>query len=78
MSRQGTRTAAILLEPESFAEKNGALEGAPPPAALPIGELLAGNVLSYVVPCKSDLGLMLGPAGLLSDTASERQTAAAR
>jgi uncharacterized protein (DUF58 family) len=75
--RQGTRTAAVLLEPESFAPPLAA-PGTHAPAKLPVDELLAGNVLTYVVPCKSDLGLVLGPAGLVGDSAPERQTVAVR
>jgi uncharacterized protein (DUF58 family) len=68
--RQGTRTAAILLEPESF--------GAPAGTSMPVNELLAGNILTYQVPCQSDIGLMLGPAGLVGESAPERQTTAVR
>jgi len=77
LMRQGTRAAAVLLEPDSFATANG---HAPPAdeTGLPIDELLAGNVLSYVVPAKSDISLMLGPAGLAADAAPERQRVAVR
>ena len=76
--QQGTRTSAVLLDPDSFAGTCGRLPGAVEGASLPIDELLAGNVLTYVVPCGSDIGLMLGPSGLIGDSAPERQNAAAR
>jgi len=77
LMRQGTRAAAVLLEPGSFATANG--QTAPiETAGLPIDELLAGNVLTYVVPAQSDISLMLGPAGLAADAAPERQRVAVR
>jgi uncharacterized protein (DUF58 family) len=75
--RQGTRTAAVLLDAETFAQASGDTTGSAAASPLPTDELLAGNILSYVVPAKSDLGLMLGPAGIIGDSATERQTAAA-
>jgi uncharacterized protein (DUF58 family) len=71
--RQGTRASAVLLDPESFAGAGERPQGAPEGASLPIDELLAGNVLTYVIPCRSDIGLMLGPGGLVGDSAPERQ-----
>jgi len=77
LMRQGTRTSAVLLEPGSFATAGG--QPAPADAEqLPIDELLAGNVLTYVVPAESDISLMLGPAGLAADAAPERQRVAVR
>jgi uncharacterized protein (DUF58 family) len=77
LMRQGARAAAVLLEPGSFATANG--QPAPiETAGLPIDELLAGNVLTYVVPAQSDISLMLGPAGLAADAAPERQRVAVR
>jgi uncharacterized protein (DUF58 family) len=76
--RQGTRTAAIILDPESFTQPGDRPVGAAEGTRLPIDELLAGNVLTYVVLCKSDLGLMLGPAGLVGDSTPERQAVAVR
>jgi uncharacterized protein (DUF58 family) len=75
--RQGTRASAVLLDPESFAGAGERPQGAPEGASLPIDELLAGNVLTYVIPCRSDIGLMLGPGGLVGDSVPERQKAAA-
>jgi len=71
LTRQGTRAAAVVLDPESF----GASNGSEPP---PIETLLAANILTYGVPCGSDISLMLGPAGLLGEPAPERQRAAVR
>ncbi len=68
--RQGTRAAAVLLDPQSF--------GAPEGSTLPIDELLSGNVLTYVVPNTSDISLMLGPAGVVGGATAERQTVAVR
>jgi len=68
--RQGARAAAVLLEPGSFG-----LDGTPP---LPLEELAASNVLTYVVPCGSDISLMLGPAGLAAISAPERRMAGVR
>ena len=77
LTRQGTRTSAVLLEPGSFATANGQTAAADA-QQLPIDELLAGNVLTYVVPAESDISLMLGPAGLAADAAPERQRVAVR
>jgi uncharacterized protein (DUF58 family) len=77
LMRQGTRASAVLLEPGSFAQA----AGEPTPIVeerLPIDELLAGNVLTYVVPAESDISLMLGPAGLAAEAAPERQRVAVR
>jgi len=75
--RQGTRTAAVLLEPGSFATANGQTAAADA-QQLPIDDLMAGNVVTYVVPAESDISLMLGPAGLAADAAPERQRVAVR
>jgi hypothetical protein len=66
------------LDPATFAAEDALAAGASTVNTMPIDQLLAGNVLSYVVPCKSDLGLMLGPAGLIGDSAPEHQTVAVR
>jgi uncharacterized protein (DUF58 family) len=54
--RHGARAAAVLLDPESFGSKGH--------AQLPLAELAASNVLTYTVRCRSDISLMLGPAGV--------------
>jgi hypothetical protein len=75
--RQGTRAAAILLEPDSFAQANGeAVDPGGP--GLPTDELLAGNVATYIVPAQSDISLMLGPAGMVAGAAPERHSVVAR
>jgi uncharacterized protein (DUF58 family) len=68
--QQGTRAAVVLLDRGSF--------GAEEPEALPLEGLAAIGVPAYIVPCGSDLSLMLGPAGLAADGTSDRQLAAAR
>jgi hypothetical protein len=60
----------VLLDPESFGGSEGTKQ--------PIDELLAGNVLTYVVPAESDISLMLGPAGLAGEATPERQKVAVR
>lgn len=59
LARQGTRVAVVLLDPHGF---GGSV------APLPLDSLLASNVLTYVVRAGSDLGLMLGPAGVAGDS----------
>ena len=68
--QQGTRAAVVLLDAESF----GA-EGRP---ALPLEALSALGVPAYVVRGGSDISLMLGPAGLATESTPERQKAVAR
>jgi uncharacterized protein (DUF58 family) len=68
--QQGTRAAAVLLDRGSFGE-----EATEP---LPLEGLAAIGVPAYIVPCGSDLSLMLGPAGLATDGTSDRQLTAAR
>ncbi len=63
--QQGARAAAIILEPESFGNSG---------VALPLEALSASGVLTYVVPCRSDLSLMLGPAGLAGAAAERHWT----
>jgi uncharacterized protein (DUF58 family) len=54
--QSGARAAAVLLDAESFGRAaNG---------RLPVESLIAANVVAYRVPARSDLALMLGPAGL--------------
>lgn len=69
--QQGTRTAAVLLEPDSFA----VVDEPPETAQLPLQALAASGVLTYVVRAGSDLSLMLGPAGIVSG-GPERQVTA--
>jgi len=73
LARQGTRTAVVLLEPHSFGG---------PATPLPLDSLLASNVITYVMRARSDIGLMLGPAGVAGDPSGEglpqRQKAGAR
>jgi hypothetical protein len=75
--RQGTRASAILLDGDSFAEASGGTVDADGPG-LPIDELVAGNVATYVVPAKSDISLMLGPAGMAAGVVAERERVVVR
>ena len=81
--QQGTRAAAVLLDAESFREASPADERTPRAAAVGVGEpaekrtlpvqhLLAAGVLTYVVPARSDISLMLGPAGMAGMETAER------
>lgn len=57
LGHQGARTASVILDPATFAaEDRGPLPGR---------ALAAAGVTSYVVSCGDDIGLMLGPAGLV-------------
>jgi uncharacterized protein (DUF58 family) len=67
LTRQGTRSVAVLLEPHSFGG---------PQTDLPTDALLASNVLTYVVRGKSDIGLMLGPGGVVGDGPAQRRRVA--
>lgn len=68
--QQGTRAAVVLLDAASFGAR-----GRPP---APLQELAAIGVPVYMVRSGSDISLMLGPAGLATDTALDRPLAAAR
>ena len=68
--QQGTRAAVVLLDADSF----GA-EGSTP---LPLDDLSAIGVPAYVVRCGADISLMLGPAGMATESAPERRKAALR
>lgn len=68
LARQGARAAVILMEPGTFGE---------PAASLPLDSLLASNILTYVVRAGSEIGLMLGPAGLASGGYPQRQAVGA-
>jgi uncharacterized protein (DUF58 family) len=67
---QGARAAVVLLDPESFGEKSA--------GPLPVEELTTSGVVTYIVRAGSDLGLMLGPSGIVADGTPERQMAAVR
>jgi uncharacterized protein (DUF58 family) len=69
LARQGTRIAVVLLEPHSFGGPN---------LPLPLDSLLASNVLTYVVRARSDIGLMLGPAGVTGENLPQRQKVGVR
>jgi uncharacterized protein (DUF58 family) len=69
LARQGTRIAVVLLEPHSFGG---------PDVPLPLDSLLASNVLTYVVRAASDIGLMLGPAGVTGDNLPQHQKVGVR
>ncbi len=66
--QQGARAAAIVLEPQSFGGEGD----------LPVVPLTAAGVLTYVMRCGSDIGLMLGPAGVVGETGAERHKVGAR
>jgi uncharacterized protein (DUF58 family) len=66
--QQGTRAAVVLLEAESF--------GAEERPGLPLEGLTAIGVPTYVVRSGSDISLMLGPAGMVTEAAPERHRAA--
>ena len=68
--QQGTRAAVVLLERGSF--------GAEETDELPLEGLSAIGVPTYVVRGGSDISLMLGPAGMVTDPTPERQRAMAR
>ncbi len=68
--QQGARAAVVLMDPESFGAKDA--------GELPADELAAGNVVAYLVRGQSDLSLMLGPAGVMGEGATERQVMAVR
>lgn len=73
LARQGTRIAVVLLDGHSFGG---------PESELPLDSLLASNVLTYVVRGGSDIGLMLGPAGVAGEPSGQalprRRTAGVR
>ena len=68
--QQGARAAVILLDAGSFGKEDA---GDPPTDALN-----AANVITYLVRSQSDISLMLGPSGVVGDSAPERQKAGAR
>ncbi|MFQ5472130.1 MAG: DUF58 domain-containing protein [Dehalococcoidia bacterium] len=65
----GTRTVVVYLDPESFGGET---------AQETIAMLTATGILTYVVRAGSDIGLTLGPAGLVDDGPQELQKAGAR
>ena len=65
--QHGTRAAVVLLDAVTF----GA-EDTPP---LPLESFAAIGVPAYVVRCRSDISLMLGPAGLAGQATYERPKA---
>lgn len=69
LARQGTRIAVVLLDGHSFGG---------PEVTLPLDSLMASNIVTYVVRAGSDIGLMLGPAGVAGDSLPQRQKVGAR
>ena len=69
LARQGARIAVVLLDGHSFGG---------PQTNLPLDSLLASNIVTYVVRAGSDIGLMLGPAGVAGDNLPQRQKVGAR
>jgi uncharacterized protein (DUF58 family) len=67
--QNGARAAVVLLDPSTFSETEG--------AQLPTDELAALGVVTYIVRGQSDISLMLGPAGIVSDERPERHMAGA-
>ena len=63
--QQGARVAVVLLEPGSF--------GGDATGRAPLDALAASNVPVYEVRAGSDISLMLGPAGMTSESGGERQ-----
>jgi len=61
--QHGTRAAVVLLDATSFGAKD-----TPP---LPLESFAAIGVPAYVVGCRSDISLMLGPAGLAGQATYE-------
>jgi uncharacterized protein (DUF58 family) len=61
----GARAAVVQLDPGTFGDGD---EG-----ELPLGQLAAMGVVSYVVPAESDISIMLGPAGVRGDSLLERE-----
>lgn len=70
LTQQGARAVAVLLDPASF--------GAGAGPGLPLEALAASGTLAYVVPCGSDISLMLGPGGVGGGASVERQSLGAR
>ena len=68
--QQGARAAVVLMEPSSFTETE---DGGPQPEGLPLEALAATGVLTYIVRSGSDLSMMLGPAGVVGQTGTERR-----
>jgi uncharacterized protein (DUF58 family) len=68
LTHGGARAAVVQLDGESF----GGEEAEPP-----LGPLAALGVVSYVVPARSDISLMLGPSGVRGDSLLEREPAGA-
>jgi uncharacterized protein (DUF58 family) len=66
---QGARAAVVLLDGGSFAGED---------SELPLDQLGAMGVVTYVVPARSDLSLVLGPSGIRGDSLLEREAAAVR
>jgi hypothetical protein len=65
----GTRVVVVYVDPESF--------GGPSSEEM-IAMLSATGILTYVVRAGSDIGLTLGPSGLVEDAPRELQRAGAR
>lgn len=70
LGQQGTRTASVILDPHTF--------GARGRGPLPHTALAATGVPGYVVPCGSDISLMLGPAGLAGGPSAAKTGAGVR
>lgn len=64
----GTRTAVVFVDPEGF-------DGAPSSEVLSM--LAVAGILTYVVRQGSDIGLTLGPSGLIEEPAPKARTQAA-
>lgn len=67
--QHGTRVAVVFVDPESFGGE---------PSDQMIATLNATGVLTYVVRLGSDIGLTLGPTGLVDEAPRELQKAGAR
>jgi len=65
----GTRTVVVYLDPESFGGE---------PSQDTIAMLTATGILTYVLRAGSDIGLTLGPSGLVDEGPRELQRAEAR
>jgi uncharacterized protein (DUF58 family) len=67
--QQGTRAAVVLLDSASFGNESA--------GELPLEGLSVLGVPTYVVRAGSDISLMLGPAGMVTEATPERHRAAA-
>lgn len=68
--QQGCRASVVLMDPESFGRKDA--------GELPADDLAASGVVTYLVRAQSDISLMLGPAGVVGEGATERQVVGVR